>query len=449
MPIRVLIVDDSGFFRHRIQEMLSDDRRIEVVGSAINGREAVDKAKQLRPDVITMDVEMPQLNGIDAVRIIMRECPTNVLMLSSLTYEGARITLQALEAGAADYLSKDIRAWMEKNHGIRDDLVERIVALGASRRFQRSSFGVDKEDTRTGTKMVFRPDSRSSTSTRRSTSSETPASRATRTPVERTTTRPEPAARRTVPPRSSTASTTTRTTVPERRTPSSSARTPARERAPVAERPASRLVVSDDQRQPTSNAARVKFPDCRLLVIGSSTGGPAALQEILTKIPANFPYPIMLVQHMPKTFTSVFAERLNQQCQIGVKEAEDGDQLIAGRALLAPGGMQMIIDPNKHDRVRVLVGDTHLTYKPSVDVTYASAARVFKGKVLAVILTGMGADGCDGARLLQREGATIWAQSRDTCTIYGMPQAVVNAGLATEVLDLTDIGPLLGQGRRV
>lgn len=195
----------------------------------------------------------------------------------------------------------------------------------------------------------------------------------------------------------------------------------------------------------TTPASRVQFPDCKLVVIGASTGGPAALQKVLTQLPANYPYPVLLVQHMPKTFTQVFAERLNQQCQIKVKEAEDGDRLQPGLALLAPGGLQMMLDPRQKDRVRILTGDERLTYKPSVDVTYASAAKTYGSKVLGVILTGMGADGCDGARLLKQAGAAMWAQNRDSCTIYGMPQAVVNAGLADAILELDDIGPLLAQ----
>ncbi len=139
MPVSVLIVDDSGFFRHRIEEMLKDDPRLSVVGTAVNGKEAVELAKRLKPDVVTMDVEMPQMNGIEAVRIIMREAPTNVLMLSSLTHEGARVTLQALEAGAADYLPKDIRAWMDKGSSVRAQLIDRLVALGRSRKHVRSS----------------------------------------------------------------------------------------------------------------------------------------------------------------------------------------------------------------------------------------------------------------------------------------------------------------------
>lgn len=413
MAIKVLIVDDSGFFRHRIEEILREDSRIKVVGSAINGKEAVEKARALKPDVITMDVEMPQLNGIDAVRIIMRECPTNVLMLSSLTHEGARITLEAMEAGAADYLPKDIRAWMDKSQGIRQQLIDRILALGTSRRFRSGSVfeqRYPRSKATSSSTIVFRPESGAAAA--------------------------RPAAEK-KPPVADIRSTTFRASAP--------ARDPSRPTSSPALRP---RLSGEEKDPPTSHPAKVRFPDCRLVVIGTSTGGPAALQRILTQIPAEFPYPILLVQHMPKTFTQVFAERLNQQCKIAVKEAEDGDRLRPGLALLAPGGLQMMIDPRQQDRVRVLEGDVKLTYKPSVDVTYASAARAYGSRVLALILTGMGADGCDGARLLKREGATIWAQNRESCTIYGMPQAVVNAGLADEVLDLEDIGPLLAQQRR-
>ena len=485
MAIRVLIVDDSGFFRHRIEEILRGESRIEVIGSATNGKEAVEKAKQLKPDVITMDVEMPQLNGIDAVRIIMRECPTNVLMLSSLTHEGARITLQALEAGAADYFPKDIRAWMDKSQGVKTELVSRIIALGASRRFRSGSIFEHRHPAskaKEGKEMVFRPESTpestrdysrtsSSSSGATSRSSSTSTTTAAGSAIERlralraqmNTNTDSAADNRSIMSRSSSSSLSSSTSGSLS---STSSRSDSRfARSSTTSQPLSATntssVLSKPVVQPryagseTSDGSatvkgpgRVSSPDCRLVVIGSSTGGPAALQEILTKIPANFPYPILLVQHMPKTFTSVFAERLNQQCKIAVKEAEDGDKLVPGRALLAPGGLQMIIDSKQSDRIRILEGDTSLTYKPSVDVTYASAARAFRSRVLAVILTGMGADGCDGAKLLKREGAVIWAQSKDTCTIYGMPQAVVNAGLASEILNLEDIGPSIANTRR-
>lgn len=408
MPVKVLIVDDSGFFRHRISDLLSGDSRIDVVGTAQNGKEAVEQAKKLRPDLITMDVEMPQMNGIEAVRVIMRESPTNILMLSSLTHEGAQVTLQAMEAGALDYLSKDMRAWMEHSSSLETQLRDKVVELGRSRHARlRSTFTASSNSSASSKSMVFRPEKRS-----------VPRSNG----AENASTKP-----------SSLHKSSIKSEVAKR--PGRLSERPNIERKPS---PAS---------APQRSYSKKGMPDCRIVVIGSSTGGPAALQQILTQLPASFPHPILLVQHMPKTFTSVFATRLNQQCNISVKEAEDGDKLMPGRALLAPGGHQMIIDPRHSDKVRIMPGDERLTYKPSVDVTYASAAKSFSSKVLAIILTGMGADGCDGAKILRQQGATIWAQNQESCTIYGMPQAVVNAGLADEILDLSEFAPLLSNKR--
>lgn len=388
MAVRVLIVDDSSFFRNRIQEALSSDSRIQVVGVAVDGREAVSKAISLKPDLITMDVEMPQLNGIEAVRQIMRQAPTNVLMLSSLTHEGARVTLEALEAGAADYLTKDIRAWMDRSSVLTKELIERVVALGKSKQGRaRAQFSLQPSAATQGSSRVFRSDP-------------VPSSKSTPVASTRDVNKP-------------------------------TLKTPTDDRSGAATQPLS----------------RIKVPDARIVVIGSSTGGPAALQKVLTALPASFPLPILLVQHMPSTFTKVFAERLNQQAKIRVREAVDGDRLEPGLALLCPGGMQMMIDPRQSDRVKILPGDDRLTYKPSVDVTYASVAKVFGAKVMALMLTGMGSDGCDGARLLKQSGGTLWAQSKNSCTIYGMPQAVVNAGLTDAVLDLDDMGGMLAKCR--
>ena len=395
MAVRVLVVDDSSFFRNRIQEALSSDSRIEIVGVAVDGREAVTKAVALKPDLITMDVEMPQLNGIEAVRQIMRQAPTNVLMLSSLTHEGARVTLEALEAGAADYLTKDIRAWMDRSSALTKEFIERVVALGKSRQHRSTpAFSRQPAPASSSTARVFRSE-----------------------PVVAKP-RPERELRREIPQATASAQSL----------------------------PSSRS--SDDRSgAATQPLSRIKVPEARVVVIGASTGGPAALQKVLTALPANFPLPILLVQHMPGTFTKVFAERLNQQSKIRVREAVDGDRLEAGLALLCPGGMQMMLDPRQADRIKILAGDDRLTYKPSVDVTYASVAKTYGNKVMAVMLTGMGADGCDGARLLKQAGGTLWAQSKDTCTIYGMPQAVVNAGLTDAVLDLDDIGNMLAKCR--
>ncbi|MGB0733926.1 MAG: chemotaxis protein CheB, partial [Pontibacterium sp.] len=192
----------------------------------------------------------------------------------------------------------------------------------------------------------------------------------------------------------------------------------------------------------------VKTTGYDVVVIGASTGGPAALQNVLTKLPAHFPLPILLVQHMPGSFTTVFAERLNQLCNIKVKEAEDGDILYPGCAYLAPGGMQMILDPTNKQRLRVVAGEARLTYKPSVDITFASVARGHAKTTLAVILTGMGADGTEGSRHLIKQGATIWAQDEKTSTIWGMPKSVIKAGLADNELSLNEIGDHLSRCRR-
>ena len=183
-----------------------------------------------------------------------------------------------------------------------------------------------------------------------------------------------------------------------------------------------------------------------MVAIGTSTGGPVALQKVLTELPASFPAPIVLIQHMPASFTPAFAERLNRLCRIEVRQAEDGDVLRPGLALLAPGGKQMMIENRSGQaRVRILASDERLNYKPCVDITFGSAAKSFHDKVLAVVLTGMGADGREGARLLKQSGSQVWAQDEASCVIYGMPMAVVKANLSDAVYSLDDIGRHLSE----
>ncbi|GGI97307.1 protein-glutamate methylesterase/protein-glutamine glutaminase [Halopseudomonas pertucinogena] len=365
--IKVLVVDDSGFFRRRVAEILSGDPQIKVVGTATNGREAVEQTLALQPDVITMDYEMPVMDGITAVRQIMQRQPTPVLMFSSLTYEGARVSLDALDAGAADYLPKNFEDISRNPDKVRQLLCERVHALARS---NRRSLGLSQ--------AVAVP---------------TPA--------------PAPA----VPPAQG------RVATPQPDPAPASAEPPARRSAPPRKR------------------------GCKLVAIGTSTGGPVALQRILTRLPASFPAPLLLIQHMPGAFTTAFAERLDKLCQISVREARDGDQLRPGLALLAPGGKQMMVDGR--GAVRILPGDERLNYKPSVDVTFGSAARAFQDKVLAIVLTGMGADGREGARMLKQAGSTVWAQDEASCVIYGMPMAVVKANLADGVYDLDEIARYL------
>lgn len=351
MAVKVLVVDDSGFFRRRVSEILSADPNIQVVGTATNGREAIDQALVLKPDVITMDYEMPMMDGITAVRHIMQRCPTPVLMFSSLTHEGARVTLDALDAGAVDYLPKNFEEISRNPDKVRQLLCEKVHTISRSNR--RGFAAMPTPSPLSGSHG------------------------------------------------SSTAS-----------------------------------AGASSPRPSVSAAPRRK--SYKLVAIGTSTGGPVALQRVLTQLPGNFPAPLVLIQHMPAAFTKAFAERLDKLCKIRVKEAEDGDLLRPGLALLAPGGKQMMIDGR--GAVKILPGDERLNYKPSVDITFGSAAKSFNDKVLAVVLTGMGADGREGARLLKQGGSQVWAQDEASCVIYGMPMAIVKANLADAVYGLDDIG---------
>ncbi|PHX37883.1 chemotaxis protein CheY [Pseudomonas sp. NZIPFR-PS5] len=382
MAVKVLVVDDSGFFRRRVSEILSSDPTIQVVGTATNGKEAIEQALALKPDVITMDYEMPMMDGITAVRHIMQRCPTPVLMFSSLTHEGARVTLDALDAGAVDFLPKNFEDISRNPEKVKQMLCEKVHSISRSNR----RFGG----------YISTPAAAPAAAP----SASTPAPRSTSAAPSPSRSAPAPAPARTAAP------------------------------APQHHAPASH------HHAPTSAAPKRKA--YKLVAIGTSTGGPVALQRVLTQLPANFPAPIVLIQHMPAAFTKAFAERLDKLCRISVKEAEDGDILRPGLALLAPGGKQMMVDGR--GAVKILPGDERLNYKPCVDITFGSAAKSYSDKVLAVVLTGMGADGREGARLLKQSGSQIWAQDEASCVIYGMPMAIVKAELADAVYSLDDIG---------
>lgn len=375
MTVSVLVVDDSGFFRKRLTEILTASGQIKVIGVATNGREGVELAEKLRPDVITMDYEMPVMDGISAVREIMKRHPAPVLMFSSLTYEGARVTLDALEAGAVDFLPKNFEEIARDSSQLQKILIERVLDVAGSR---------------PGAKPSAPPPTAPPPSPR----SPSPARRSA----------PEPGR-------------------------------PSRSSAPEPETPARRSI----RRGPAKHYS--------VVAIGTSTGGPVALQRVLMALPAGFPAPVVLVQHMPASFTPAFAERLNKLCQIQVRQAEDGEMLKPGLALLAPGGKQMMIENRGgQGRIRILPGDDRLNYKPCVDVTFGSLARSFPGKTLGLILTGMGSDGKEGCRLMKQSGSDIWSQDEKTSVIYGMPMAVAKAGLSDEILALDDIGPRLAGG---
>ena len=342
---RILIVDDEFFFRTVLNEGLKD--RYDVI-EACNCEEGVAKAVEHQPDLIIMDVEMPVMDGITAVKQIMAEAPIPILMLSSYTSAGAKATLDALSAGAVDFIPKQSDGASQNVERLSTMLVQKVLAVA-------------------------------------------------RHPVM------QPAAA-----------------------------------------PARRTAVRATPARPRESPRVVRRGNYDLVVIGASTGGPVAIQGLVNSLPRDFSVPMVLAVHMPGNFTKAFAERLNSMCALNVKEAVDGDKLQPGLALLAPGGKQLsFVRKGADTYVCIGDGDPGATYKPSIDITLESAARVLRESVLAVILTGMGSDGCEGASLLKQCNATVWSQDEASCVIYGMPQAVEKKGLSDVVLPLTEIGPAL------
>lgn len=337
--VKVLVVDDSVLMRKILGDMLSSDPRIKIIGMAKDGVECLDKIKSLSPDVVTLDVEMPNKNGLVALEEIMEKCPLPVIMVSSLTQEGAQTTLKALELGCVDFVAKPtgsapLNAFNMKS--ISRELISKVVSAKGAR--VRSA----------GASMV----------------------------------RGQPL------------------------------------------RPA--------------NVPAHKKGRKDIVAIAASTGGPMALQQLLTSLPKNLPVPIVITQHMPKAFTAPFAKRLNSICDIVVLEAEEGLDMKAGHAYIAPGGNHLIVK-RRGDRTPYCgLSDSPpvLSVKPSANIMFLSVVDEFGGNVVVVILTGMGRDGSDGAAGLSAKGAHIIAESQETCVVYGMPKAAVEAGIVDELLPL-------------
>lgn len=360
MQTKVLVVDDSRFYRNRLCEILASDKNIQVIGTAENGREAIDKALSLRPDVITMDIEMPVMDGISAVREIMKKRPTPILMFSSLTTEGAQATLDALDAGAVDFLLKRLDKLSHGNRELARSICGKIRILGR----RAASF------------------------------------------------------------------------LSQHREINHSKSPEAAERTAVS----TRKIINLPKREHYLNKYKV-------VVIGASTGGPVAVQTVLSMLPGDFPVPVIVVQHMPAAFTGPFAHRLDTLSKLAIKEAADGDVLSAHTVYVAPGGKQLYLEKKSSEAVvRIRENYEGEQYKPSVDITYKSVCDIYGGAALAIILTGMGSDGRDGASTLKRAGSEIWAQDEQSSIVYGMPQAVIEAGLADRVLPISDIAQQLVLG---
>ncbi len=338
-PLRALVVDDSAYLRRLLSDILNSIPGVEVAGTAFNGKEAITQALRMNPDLITLDLEMPEMDGFTFLRWLMQEHPTPTIIISS---DGAEENvLKALDLGAVDFIVKPTRHISTELEMIEDPLVEKVEVL--------KNLRIEKVKKQIAT-------------------------------------------RRRRPPR-----------------------VPAGETPPI---------------------------DCPfgLVAIGASTGGPPALQSILTRLPENFPAPIAVVQHMPATFTGLFAERLNAACAIEIKEAEDGDWVRPGRALIAPGGRNMRFVKAKNGvRVQLELPDLHEKYTPSVNILMRSSAELYHEKTLGVLLTGMGDDGKLGMRAIKEQNGRTIAESEETAIIFGMPAEAIREGVVDSVEDLDKI----------
>jgi two-component system chemotaxis response regulator CheB len=335
--IRVIIVDDSAFMRKALTNMLQTDEEIEVIATARNGEEALDKIGKLKPDIVTLDVEMPGMNGLEVLKIIMQQMPLPVLMVSSLTNEGAQATLDALDLGAIDFIPKNLSDLSLNILKIKDELINKVKSI--------------------------------------------------------------------VPGKASL--------------------------SPLSRGKPCQVSLSGD----------IPCHKVSVVAIGTSTGGPKALQEVLTRIPADFPAGILIVQHMPVAFTGPFAQRLDQVCAIKVKEAEPGDTVQSGVALLAPGDRHMKVIKKNATGVNIELTryPENLLHRPSVDVLMLSVAEVYSSHCIGVILTGMGHDGREGIiKIKQNRGSTM-AQDEGSCVVFGMPKAAIETGAIDKVVPLIDI----------
>ncbi|HOI89709.1 MAG TPA: chemotaxis response regulator protein-glutamate methylesterase [Candidatus Rifleibacterium sp.] len=338
--IKVLIVDDSAFMRTAIERMLQTDPGIEIAGSAANGREAVEKVARLKPDVVTMDVEMPIMDGLQALKEIMRICPTPVLMVSSLTKEGAKVTLDAFDLGAVDYIPKPGSTLSATILTLKDDLLHKIHAAAGCK--------------------------------------------------------------------------------PQ----------------------AIKLEYSQARRGLKKNAGNTDEVINRAIFIGSSTGGPPAIQKILTLIDPALPAPIIIAQHMPKAFTAAFASRLNMLCGIRVKEACDGETLQNSIAYICPGDHQTRVSRSLDGRCCFSVTPNSVEqdrFAPCINTLFFSAAKEFAHKCIGVILTGMGEDGVRGMKNIKLMGGLTIAQDRNSSVVYGMPRAALEQEAAVRILNLEEI----------
>ncbi|MEX1031014.1 MAG: chemotaxis response regulator protein-glutamate methylesterase [Paenibacillaceae bacterium] len=346
---KVLVVDDSAFMRKIISDLIMEDPQFEVIGTAKNGREALEMTRELQPDVITMDVAMPIMNGLEAVQIIMNENPIPIIMLSSMTGVGTQETIQALELGAIDFVRKPSGSISLDLHIIKEHILDKLkIAVSAKVR-----------------------------------------------PLQRIN---------------------EQSVIPKKIV-----------------KPSSSLSRDSDIQS---------IPFRHVVAIGTSTGGPRALQTVLSGLPSNFPAPVLIVQHMPPNFTKSLAIRLDTYCSLHVVEAEDGMKVSAGTVYVAPGGLHMSMIRVKKDHFVITLNkeEPRSGHRPSVEVLFESLIPLKEFRRHIIIMTGMGSDGAKTMKMLKESGAnTTIAESEETCIVFGMPRAAIELGGVDYILKQQDI----------
>jgi len=347
-PVRVLVVDDSAFMRTALAQMIGSEPGFQVVGTASSGANALEKIASLDPDVVTLDIDMPGLDGLGALRRIMHECPRPVIMVSAISEKEKEATFNALYAGAFDYVPKQLSPDSLEISHIRSDLIAKLRAAADSRH-----------------------------------------------PLVRHSDRK--------PPKSS---------------------------------------------KPDSSALSPTTP--AIVAIGTSTGGPRALQQILPRFPADFPVPILIVQHMPPGFTATLARRLDSASSISVREAVHHESIYPGTAYIAPAGLHMRVECRMRAKARISLDPNpeQSLHIPSVDVLFKSVAHEYENRAVGVIMTGMGSDGCEGMQAIWLQGGLTIGQDESTCAVYSMPRACAQAGILSRIVPLSAIPALITQAVR-
>jgi two-component system, chemotaxis family, protein-glutamate methylesterase/glutaminase len=350
--IRVLIVDDSAFMRKLINDFLSEHQLIEVIGTARNGEDAIKKWRELRPDVITLDVEMPKLNGLEVLKQIMKEQPLPVVMLSSTTKEGAETTLQAIQAGAVDFVAKPSGSISIDLHKIKSELIQKVLSASKANLTKINILG----DTKTAKKKLA-------------------------------------------------------------------------------------IAADTNLQQADHLSPRGLTQSKKVVCIGTSTGGPRALQQVITSLPKGLDVPVLIVQHMPPGFTKSLANRLDSLSEIRVKEAEDGELLQKGTAYIAPGGFHLMVKSlGSSLAISLSQAPPRNGHRPSVDVMFESISAIKNYSKIAVIMTGMGADGSKGLVEMKKTGIVkAIAESQETSIVFGMPKAAIATNMVDEVVNVENI----------